>query len=47
MIAWWDLTDADHDAESLRGLLREGAGNWEDVSGLALKVWVSDPEHHR
>ncbi|MBB5799250.1 hypothetical protein AB0E64_15435 [Streptomyces caelestis] len=47
MIAWWDLTDSDHDADSLRGFLREEAGNWADIPGLLLKVWVSDPERHR
>ncbi len=48
MIAWWDLTDSAHTAETLRDFLREEAEqSWSDIPGLLLKVWVSDPERNR
>ncbi|CAL9310520.1 MULTISPECIES: hypothetical protein [unclassified Streptomyces] len=48
MIAWWDLTESGHTAESLRAFLREEAEqSWSDIPGLLLKVWVSDPEKNR
>ncbi|KIF75063.1 hypothetical protein QR77_16290 [Streptomyces sp. 150FB] len=48
MIAWWDLTESEHTAETLRDFLREEAEqHWSDIPGLLLKVWVSDPEKSR
>ncbi|WP_406864124.1 hypothetical protein ABZO31_28280 [Streptomyces sp. HUAS MG47] len=48
MIAWWDLTESRHSAETLREFLREEAEqHWSDIPGLLLKVWVSDPEKNR
>ncbi|MGD3110254.1 hypothetical protein [Streptomyces sp. YGL11-2] len=48
MIAWWDLSESQHTAETLRDFLREEAErSWSDIPGLLLKVWVSDPEKNR
>ncbi|MFF3911437.1 hypothetical protein ACFYZJ_37145 [Streptomyces sp. NPDC001848] len=47
MIAWWDLTDTQHTAASLRAFLREEERAWQEVPGLLLKVWVSDPDKNR
>ncbi|MEV6479341.1 hypothetical protein [Streptomyces sp. NPDC051576] len=48
MIAWWDLTDSEHTAQSLRAFLRDEAEqSWSGIPGLLLKVWISDPEKNR
>lgn len=48
MIAWWDLSDSPHTAETLREFLREEAEqSWSNIPGLLLKFWVSDPEKNR
>ncbi|KNB53296.1 hypothetical protein [Streptomyces caatingaensis] len=48
MIAWWDLSTSQQNAETLRDFLREEAQqSWSDIPGLVLKFWVSDPERHR
>ncbi|MGE7439256.1 MULTISPECIES: YdhR family protein [Kitasatospora] len=48
MIAWWDLTESQQSAETLRDFLREEAEQaWSDIPGLILKIWVSDPASNR
>ncbi|GAA0410755.1 hypothetical protein [Streptomyces luteireticuli] len=48
MIAWWDLSASQQNAETLRDFLREEARqSWSDIPGLVLKFWVSAPEQNR
>ncbi|NEA55078.1 YdhR family protein [Streptomyces sp. SID13666] len=47
MIAWWDLTESQQTAGTLRDFIREEEKRWTDISGLLLKVWLSDPSTGR
>jgi len=46
-IAWWDLTASDQTISSLRQYLKDsGADPWQNIEGLRLKFWISEPEHN-
>lgn len=47
MIAWWDLTESQQTAGTLRDFIRQEEKHWTDISGLLLKVWLSDPSTGR
>ncbi|MGW4287998.1 hypothetical protein ACWEIK_13795 [Streptomyces sp. NPDC004673] len=47
MIAWWDLTDSQQTASSLRDFIRKESEHWTGIPGLLLKVWLSEPEAGR
>ncbi|MGW6721300.1 hypothetical protein [Streptomyces sp. NPDC055886] len=47
-ISWWDLAGSDQTIDSLRVYLRdEGVDPWEEIPGLRLKFWISDPATDR
>lgn len=47
-LAWWDLTGSNESAETLRQYLAdEGIAPWEEVEGMLLKIWISDPKSNR
>ncbi|WP_406386933.1 hypothetical protein [Streptomyces sp. NBC_00211] len=43
MIAWWDLTDSQQTAGTLRDFIRKESEHWTGIPGLLLKIWLSDP----
>jgi trans-2,3-dihydro-3-hydroxyanthranilate isomerase len=47
-IAWWELDGSDQTIDSLREHLENGAaGQWAQVAGLRLKIWMADRARNR
>ncbi|CAM3034692.1 MULTISPECIES: hypothetical protein [Dermacoccus] len=47
-ISWWDLADTGQTIDSLRRQLEhDGVTEWSKVSGLRVKIWISDPTTDR
>ena len=43
-IAWWKLDRCNQTIDTLRSHLRnEGVTSWENIKGMRLKFWISDP----
>ncbi|MCK9901912.1 hypothetical protein CC117_28585 [Parafrankia colletiae] len=48
VIVWWDLAGSGQTVESLRTYLRdEAVDRFSRVSGLRLKIWISDTARQR
>ncbi|NUR00284.1 MAG: hypothetical protein HOY79_28270 [Streptomyces sp.] len=47
MIAWWDLTESQQTAGTLRDFIRKESEHWSGIPGLLLKIWLSDPSTGR
>lgn len=46
-IAWWNLDRSEQTIDLLRKHLGEGGiSEWENVQGMRLKFWISDPENN-
>lgn len=47
-ISWWDLSHSQQTIESLRDYLADdGIAPWENVPGMVMKFWISEPSTNR